>query len=283
VVYHGTNWWSLGVALENPQQFVPGSVVFPTDGATNFFSTQFDNGSSSTSAASSAVNPTVPNLRPDILAKTAFDWKIGDKSFHVDAGGVARSFRVYNNLASPAGRDTITGGGGGANINFEIVKNLHLIGNSFYGDGVGRYIGGLGPDVIVKADGTLSGVHAGSGVAGLEWQTTPRILIDGYYSGAYFWRNYDRTTSALGTPCGAPANSFCVGFGFPGSANTNNRDYQEATIGFIPTIWSSPNFGKLQFVSQFSYVVRTPWFVAPGNPKNAHLFMSYVNLRYIIP
>jgi hypothetical protein len=280
VVYHAADWWSFGVALENPQQFVPSSVVFPTDGSTNFFSSQFDNGSSSTSAASSAVNPTVPNLHPDILAKTAFDWRRGGKLFHVDVGGIARSFKVYNNLATPAATNTITAGGGGVNANFEVLKNFHLIANSFYGDGVGRYIGGLGPDVIVKPDGNLSAIRAGSGVAGFEWQTTPKFLVDGYYSGAYFFRNYDLTTAALGTPC---RTSFCVGFGFPGSANTNNRDYQEATIGFIPTIWSSPNYGKLQFISQFSYVVRNPWFVAAGSPKDAHIFIAYVNLRYIIP
>jgi hypothetical protein len=283
VVYHAANWWTLAAALENPQQFVPSSVVFPTDGATNFFSTQFDNGSSSTSAASSAVNPTVPNLHPDIIAKTAFDWRLRGKLFHVDAGGVARSFRVFDNLASPAGSRTITGGGGGANANFEVIKNFHLIANSFYGDGVGRYIGGLGPDVIVKPNGSLSAVHAGSAIGGIEWQTTPKLLVDGYYSGAYFWRNYDLTTAALGSPCSVGPGTYCVGFGYPGSANTNNRDYQEASVGFIPTIWSSPNFGKLQFVSQFSYVVRTPWYVAANNPKNAHAFISYVNLRYIFP
>ena len=270
-------------ALENPQQFVPSSVFFPTDGTTNFFSTQFDNGSSSTSATSAAVNPTVPNLHPDIIAKTAFDWRLGGKLFHVDAGGIARSFKVYNNLVTPEGTNTITGGGGGLNANFEVVKGFHLIANTFYGDGVGRYIGGLGPDVIVKPDGTLSAVHSGSGVAGFEWQTTPNLVVDGYYSGAYFFRDYSLTTKALGTPCGPSDSLYCVGFGFPGSANTNNRDYQEGTFGFIPTIWSSPNYGKLQFISQFSYVVRAPWFVATGSPKNAHAFITYVNLRYIIP
>jgi hypothetical protein len=283
VVYHATNWWSFGVALENPQQFVPSSVVFPTDGTANFFSTQFDNGSSSTSAASSAINPTVPNLHPDIEAKTAFDWRLGGRLFHVDADGVARTFRVDNNLVTPASTNKVTGGGGGLNANLEIVKNFHLIGNSFYGDGVGRYIGGLGPDVVVRPDGTLSAVRAGSGVGGFEWQTTPKLLLDGYYSGAYFWQNYALTTKALGVPCGVSASLYCVGFGFPGSANTNNRDYQEGTLGFIPTIWSSPNYGKLQFISQFSYVVRAPWYVAPGNPKNAHAFITYLDLRYIIP
>jgi hypothetical protein len=283
VVYHATDHWAIGVAAENPQQFVPTSVVFPTDGATNFFAQQFDNGSSSTNAASASTNPTVPNLHPDITAKTSFDWNVGEKLFHIDVGGVARSIKVYNNLATPEGTKTITGGGGQVNSNFEVFKNFHLIENAFYGDGVGRYIGGLGPDVVVKPTGELSGVHAGSGVAGFEWQTTPNFLVDGYASGAYFWRNYDLTTKALGTPCGPQGTEYCTGFGFVGSANTNNRDYQEFTMGFIPTIWSSPNYGKLQIISQFSYVVRVPWYVAPGQPKNAHLFMTYLNLRYIIP
>jgi len=283
VVYHPTNWWTVAVALENPQQFVPSSVVFPTDGTTNLFGLQFDNGSSSTSAASSAVNPTVPNLHPDIIAKSAFDWRLSGKLLHVEVAGLARSFKVYNNLVTPASSNSITGGGGQFNVNFEVLKNFHLIENAFYGDGVGRYIGGLGPDVIVKPDGTLSAVHSGSAIAGLEWQATPRLLLDGYSSGAYFWRNYALTTKALGTPCGVPATLYCVGFGFPGSANTNNRGYQEATVGIIPTIWSSPNYGKLQFISQFSYVVRNPWYVAPGSPKNAHAFITYLNLRYIIP
>jgi hypothetical protein len=282
--YHATDRWVLALALENPQQFVPSSVVFPTDGSTNFFQQQFDNGSSSTSATSAAINPTVPNLHPDIEAKTAYDWRTaGGKLFHIDAGGVARTFKVYNNLVTPAATNAITGGGGQFNANFEVLKNFHLIENAFYGDGVGRYIGGLGPDVVVKPNGTLSAVHAGSALGGIEWQTTPNFLVDSYYSGAYFWRNYDLTTKTLGTPCGPGGTDYCTGFGFVGSANTNNRDYQEGSIGFIPTLWSSPNFGKLQLISQFSYVVRAPWYVPAGSPKNAHLFMTYIDLRYIIP
>ena len=281
-VYHPAAWAAFAVSLENPDQFVPTSVVFPTNGNPNFFSTQFDNGSSNTSATSAATNVAAPNLHPDIVAKTALDWKLGGKAFHVDLGAIARSFKDYSNLVTPHATDTITEGAGQANVNFEVARNFHLIGNSFYGAGGGRYIGALGPDVIVKPDGSLSRVRSGSVVLGYEWQTTPKLIIDSYYSGAYFWRNYQMTTSALGAPCGAPS-TYCVGFGFPGSANTNNKDYQEASFGFIPTIWSSPSYGKLQFITQFSYVVRAPWYVPTGSPKNAHTFISFVNLRYIIP
>ena len=43
-------------------------------------------------------------------------------------------------------------------------------------------------------------------------------------------------------------------------------------MGIIPTLWSSPNYGKLQFISQFSYVVRSPWYVAPAKaPERARV------------
>ena len=73
VVYHPNNNWAVGVSLENPQQFAPGSVVYPS----SFFTSQFDNGSGSTSAASSATNTAVPNLHPDIIVKAAYDGEPG--------------------------------------------------------------------------------------------------------------------------------------------------------------------------------------------------------------
>jgi hypothetical protein len=284
LTYHANDWWTLSASLENPEQYVPGSVVFP-GGATGIFPPQFDNGSGSTSAASSGTNALTPNLRPDVIAKSAFDWNLGEKHFHVEVAGISRSFKVYENLNAPASTNTINGGGGSVNLNLELLRGFHLIANTFYGDGVGRYIGGLGPDVIVKADGTLSGVHAGSGVAGFEWQVKPNFLLDGYYSGAYFKRNYSLLASTV-TPtptCNGVSGFTCVGFGFPGSANTNNREYQEATIGFVPTLWSSPNYGKLQLINQYGYVERSPWSVPGGAPKNAHVVLVYMALRYIIP
>lgn len=288
-IYHATDWWTLGASLENPQQFVPSSVVFP--GAPGFFAGQFDNGSGSTSASSSGTNALTPNLHPDFIAKSALDWKFGERAFHLEAAGLLRTFRIYENIAAPNAANSTSGGGASLNADFELFRGFHLLANSFYGDGVGRYIGGLGPDVIVKANGKLSGVHAGSGLAGFEWQVTPGFLLDGYYSGAYFRRNYGllASTANPAPSCDGISGYTCVGFGFPGSANTNNRAYQQATIGFIPTLWSNPNYGKLQIINQYSYVVRSPWSVPelgtppqPG-PKNAHVFLGDVALRYIIP
>jgi hypothetical protein len=282
VVYHPTSNWAVGVSLENPQQYAPGSVVFPSAS----FTAQFDNGSGSTSAPSSATNTAVPNLHPDIIVKTAFDARPAGHSFHIEAAGLLRSFRIFNNLSTPTTTNTITGGGGSLNFNYELIHNLRLVANSFYSYGGGRYIFGLGPDVIVKPDGTLSGVHAGSGVAGLEYQARPRYMFYTYYGGAYFQRNFGFQPATQASSCDGIAGFTCVGFGFPGSANTSNRAVQEATLGVIPTLWSNENFGRLQIISQYSYVIRSPWSIlstAGPSPRNAHTNMVYLGLRYILP
>jgi hypothetical protein len=287
VVYHPTNWWAFGVSIENPQQFAPSSVVFPN----STFAGQFDNGSGNTSSAAAVANTSVPNLHPDVIVKTAFDWKLVGKAMHVEAAGLVRSFKVFNNLTSPASTDTSTGGGGSLNMNLELIKNFHLIANSFYSCGGGRYIFGLGPDAIIKANGTLRCVHSGSGIGGFEWQQTPKFMTYGYYGGAYYQRTFDfiaagTGSTPVGTPCKAaapPAGFNCIGFGFPGSSNSANRAIQEATIGFIPTVWKNPNYGALQIITQYSYLTRAPWFVTTGAPKNAHASMVYLDLRYVLP
>jgi hypothetical protein len=111
---------------------------------------------------------------------------------------------------------------------------------------------------------------------GLEYQTTPKFMVYGYYGYVYIGRNFSLTG------CGAGGASPC-GYGFPGSSNSNNRSVQEPTIGFIPTFWRNPNYGALSLITQFSYLSRAPWFIAPNAPRNAHLGMAYIDLRYTLP
>jgi hypothetical protein len=107
-------------------------------------------------------------------------------------------------------------------------------------------------------------------------------MLYSYYGGAYFARNYGFLPNAASS-CAGVAGFSCVGFGFPGSANTANRAVQEATFRAIPTLWSNPNYGKLQVITQYYYLVRSPWSTTPPAPKNAHLSMVYAGLRYILP
>ena len=264
MVYHPSKEWAMALSIENPNQYLSTGVVLPGSS----FNSQFDMAGNQT---------TTPNLHPDFVTKIAYDPSVSGKHMHAEVGGILRSFRTFN--PSNNSTSTITGGGVTAGVNFEVMKDFHLIANGFYSDGGGRYILGLGPDVIVKPDGNLSGVHSGSGVAGFEYQMNPQVLLFGYYGGAYFQRNTGYTLDATGKPV-------WVGFGAPATATTElnaNRAVQEPTFGVTRTFWKSPKYGSLLWVNQYSYVTRAPWIVPVGSGKNAHLSVVYTDLRYVLP
>jgi hypothetical protein len=252
-------------------------------------------------------NTNTPNLHPDIILKTAFDAKPGGHQVHFDVAGLMRSLKVVN-LIDPTSTatntlySTIQGGGVAATANVELIKNFRFIGTGFYSSAGGRYIASTaGPDVIVKPDGTLSGVHSGSGIGGFEYQPNPKTLIYAYYSGAYFGRNVSSVTTTVagtGGNCTVTTNSgygYYPGSSVPdagvtgcpatpgGSSSSANRYIYEPTFGIHYFLWRNPNYGDIRLMTQYSYISRTPWFVAPGQPSVAHLNMVYVNLRYDLP
>jgi hypothetical protein len=275
LVYHPNEHWAMGVALENPEQFGgQGEVTFPTA-----FNAQL------AGQIDQANISSTPNLHPDVIPKISYDTDMGGKHFHAEVAGLLTSVKVTNIptvLGATFVSHTKTGGGGEAAVNLELVKNFRILASGFYSDGGGRYIFGMGPQAVVLpasggTDVDISLVHSGSGIVGFETQATPHTMFYGYYGGAYFERNF-----ALDTTLGAAPGRF-VGFGGPNSANNNNRAIQEGTLGWIQTFWRSPQYGALQLITQASYLTRAPWFVAAGAPKNAHLTMGWVNLRYVLP
>src|SRR5262249_175252 len=210
-----------------------------------------------------------PNRHPDIVAKIAYDGHLGERRIHAEAAGLFRSFRGCNPLSDMC--SSATGAGAAAKFPLSLVRNFRPFLNCYYSDGGGRYIFGLGPDVIVRPDHTLSPVHAGSGVVGFEHQVKHNWQWYGYYGGAYYQRNF-----SFG-PNGP------VGFGFPGSSAAANRSVQQATLGLIPTFWKKPEYGALQLITQYSYLMRSPWSVAAGAPRSAHAHIVYLDLRYVLP
>jgi len=270
VVYHPSDHWAWGVALENPQQYNAGEVTFPF-AFSAILGSQFDNGS----------NTATPNLMPDIIPKVSYDTDMnGGRHFHAEAAGLLTTAKI--SLVGPTGfiSHTKAGAGISAGVNAELVKNFRLVASGFYSEGGGRYIFGLGPQAVVvpNATGTdadLSFVHSGSGVLGVEAQVNPSTLLAAYYSGAYFQRN------AFPDPTN-PIAGRLAGFG---GSNTlaANRAIQEATIDWTQTFWKKPQYGSVQLINQASYLTRAPWFVALGAPKNAHVVMVYSNLRYTLP
>jgi len=260
VLYHPSKQWVMGVSIENSDQFTTSAVALPSGP----YSSQFDIGGSTTGS---------PNLMPDIVAKVAFDPMLGDKHMHFEAGALLSSFK--DNSATNS-KNTAMGGGAVGGLNLELVKDLHFILNGFYSAGGGRYIYGLGPDVVVKPDGTLDTVRSGSGIAGFEYQLRKTMLY-GYYGAAYFDQAYYVSSYGKG------AVPTYVGFGYPGSSNASNKVINEGTFGFIQTFWKNPKYGALQWINQYSYLERAPWYVAPGSAKNAHVSMVYTDLRYVLP
>jgi hypothetical protein len=267
ILYHPSSTVAMGLSLENPEQYIGGSggagvITAPVGLSAAYIPGQLDNGTSGLA---------IPNLHPDVVAKVAFDPKVSDRLFHIELEGIARSFKVFNPFS--VDHFTTTGGGGALNFNLEIFKGFHIVSNNFYGDGVGRYIFGQAPDLVVRGDGSLSLIHSYSTVQGIEAQVSKNTLLYSYYGGVYIQKNViiDPTTGKQ------------VGYGFSGSGPTNNRSVQEITGGLTQTLWKDPNYGGLQFMAQYSYVTRHPWSVPPGQLPGAHTNMVFLNLRYLFP
>jgi hypothetical protein len=264
LVYHANERLTLGWSIEASEQYGggangSGAITLPANLA-SAYELQLNTGNSVFA---------VPNPRQDHIGKIAFDSK--SKGVHLEVAGLLRRFAFFNPLTNQ--HFGATGGGVSVNGNFELFKNFRLIANTFYSDGGSRWIFGQGPDLIIKGDGSPSLVRSASTVDGFEYQATPKTLVYGYYGGAYFKRNV-----AID-----PANGGQVGFGFNGSPANHNRAIQEGTLGFTHTFWRDPNYGAMQFMVQYSYLVRHPWFVAPGQPGSANLNMLFLNLRYTLP
>jgi hypothetical protein len=290
VIYHPTDHWAFGVGIENPEQYVgPGEVTYPFA-----FNAQLGPQFDANNLAST------PNLHPDLMAKIAYDANPGGHHFHVEVAGLATSIKATVIPTVPASTfqgQTATGGGVEGAMNIEIIKKrLSFFANGYYSDGGGRYILGLGPDAVMRPVAVAGGftaqpslVHSGTALAGFEANIGKRNLFYAYYGGAYFQRNAfpDITAAPVSlrqcTPTGPLQNQPCIGFGYLGSANNANRALQEPTAGWTFTMWKDPNYGALAFMTQVSYITRSPWFVAAGAPKNAHLSMVFLNLRYTLP
>ncbi len=273
-VYHFNNNVAWGLSLENPEQFSGGSATFPS----LFSTTETDLSSSSGSGGGTST----PTLHPDIISKLSADAGWGGRKWHFETAGLLTPVDIVTPASvtkTTTATDIHEGAGILSAVNLEVVKNLHLIATGFWSDGGGRYIGGLGPGFVVEQVGSKTApfqaqlVHSGAGIGSLEWQANKRNLLAFSWSGAYF----DRVFST------DPSTGTLVGYGFKGSAASNNRDISETTFASQTTLWKQKGYGSVLFITQTSYILRAPWYVAPSTPKDAHVFAGYANLRYVLP
>jgi hypothetical protein len=263
LVLRPTNKVAFAVALDSPEQYVGGSaggstVVYPTALA----------GLSGTQLNNQTTTLSTPNVAPDFIAKLAIDPL---SKFHFELGGLVREFKVWNATPAPAGTSfSKTGAGGFINLNAEVFKGFRLLTNNFWADGGGRYIFGQVPDLIVRADDSLSPIKTASTVSGFEF-THKNSFLYGYFGGIYVYKN-----TALDVNGTTP-----IGYGFATSSSGQNRAIKEETIGFNQTIWKDAKYGALNLMGQYSYLNRNPW--ATLNPSDAHINMVFLNLRYTLP
>jgi hypothetical protein len=266
-VWHFSKEVAWAIAAENSQQYIGGSaggggITLPAN-LTTILANQLNNGTNSFA---------VPTLNPDIISKVAFDPTLRGHALHLEAAGMVRTFRIFNSLIDE--HFFKVGGGGSFNSNLELIKGgrLRVLENFFYGRGVGRWLFGQGPDLIVNSNGALGLLPGGGALVGLESQFTKNLFLYGYYGGYYFGRGVAIDTN------GKP-----IGYGYTGSPNSQNRTIQEGTVGLQYVLWKDPKWGSLQFFAQASYLYRSPWFVAPGAPSLAKSNMGFLNLRYSFP
>jgi hypothetical protein len=263
-LYHATDEFTLGLSLENPDQYAGSAVTLPSA----FSATEVDTGAATTQ----------PNVFPDVIVKAAYDTKaVTDLPWHFELAGLARSYRI-NTYSSKINTDASAEGSGvsGA-LSLELVKGLTFVGTGFYSYGGGRYINGLGPDFIIKAPDTTGAYHIGlvkatSSILGLEYAMGAKDTLSAYWSRAAFGQRYNALT-----------NGTYVGYGFPGSASSNNKTIEEYTLANTYTFWKNPSYGALQLIGQVSYVDRKPWFVATGAPSEAKATMVFLDVRYVLP
>jgi hypothetical protein len=254
-VVHPSSQVSAGVSIENPEQYVGTAVTLPAA----FASAELDNGST-----------TAANRYPDIIGKVAFDPKTGDTHQHIEFAALVRGFKTYDTTLFMT--HTATGTGESVNANLELVKGVHVIANSFFSKGGGRYIANTNtPDFIVNSDSSLTLVKSRSFMGGAEIQAAPKTLLYGYYSEA-------KADQALTID----TNAKSIGFGVTGSTAANNL-IQETTGGITQVFFKDSKIGAMQLMAQFSYVKRTPFSVPTGTPATAMAKMFFINIRYVLP
>ena len=255
--YRPTPTFNWAVSVENPEQQLGDGVVTLPQCCGDDLRHQFNTGGN---------NLSVPNLMPDVVSRLAFN---AGRTLHVDAGGVLRVFR--DTLAPYTTTTREVGGGGSVNARVRLAAAAKVIGQFASGAGLGRYIGGLVPDVSISADGRIHPIHASSWVGGVEYRLMTRASVAVYDSGVHADVSY--ATDVDGT---------YIGFGYPGAPNTNNKAVHEVTGVFAWQPWKIEARGSMQWTTQLSWMARTPFSVG-ANQSSADSVLFFTQLRYNLP
>jgi len=95
--------------------------------------------------------------------------------------------------------------------------------------------------------------------------------VAGYYSGV-------DTHEAVAID----SNGHYIGFGFPGSSNSNNKTIKQLTFTGSLLSFKSENRGSAQINLQYSWLERTP-FDRGTRPSTAKMHLFFAQVRYNLP
>jgi hypothetical protein len=248
------NW---AVSVENPEQQLGDGLITLPDCCAGDLEAQYNTGEDELR---------VPNLMPDIVTRVAVN---PNKALHVDAGGVLRVFR--HTIAPYDDTFKELGGGASVNVRFMATSGTRLFLQTAFGSGMGRYVGGLVPDVAFDTDGSIRPIGSTSWVSGIEQKVSSSVSLSGYFSGV-----------AVDDRVEVDADGSYIGYGYPGASNSNNRRIQEVTGVFSYLIVRTENRGSVQFGLQGSWLTREPWSQGSG-PPSADTFLFFAQVRYNLP
>ena len=262
-------WFAL--SLENPQttfyssgHFLPGvSIATGAPGGSGYYS----------------GNTYSFNYVPDIIGKFALDQAVDGHKVHAEVFGIYRDFYARLNDNGVSNNETVSGGGVGGAVNFQVVpKVLDAQFSGIWGNGVGRYGASQLPDVTLGVDGSIHPIEEWAMLAGLTFHVGTALDIYSYageeresqtaFSAGSIYNglgnfNYDNSG------CQIEGSSACVG---------NNQWVGQVAVGF----WDRPyvgRFGRLQWGIQYSYTERQT-FSGLGYAPNANENMIFTSIRY---
>ncbi len=267
----GKNTWA-AFAVANPETAI-GGVVLPA-GALGFGSSANAQSPSSqfTTSATPGAAGVSTDVAPDLIAKIVFEPGWG----HWELKALGRFFRSRLNERN----HSALGGGVGAAAILPVYSKLDWIVETLAGSGIGRYAAAIGPDVVVRPDGSLQGVRAIQSMTGLEWH--PASAWDVYnYAGLEYYHRVSIAGASVGYGSRAADLSACARE-VPRACPQANRVVWQLQPGF----WYRFHRGKEGAAAlgmSYSYTWRQLWSGAGGlKPKGVENIVM-LGVRYYLP
>jgi len=241
----------LAVSLENPQTtFYTGANALPKSVILTY--------NAPAGAEFNSANTLSLNRLPDVVAKIAYEPTIADRTIHLEALGLYRSFYERLDYAN----QNASGGGFGAGLNVPLVPGLlEFRVSALAGKGIGRYGSAQLADVTFDGQGNIRPISEVQALAGLTLHATPALdvyLFAGQEKDSaqpYYLTSGTGTITPYGYGNPLYSNAGCTSETAKGACVGNTRLMEQGTLGF----WYKPyigNYGKIQWGLQYSRTER---------------------------